>query len=192
MKSLHTPLRWLDYIPDSLFLSVEARQVCWKSESTARVNPTLISTCSPSSRELMWRRPIECTDFDFFSEETADNFGAHCQHCYWCALASTGNQLGNAVDRTGDRASSWISQTSKNQSSKASLLGKTTSYRVLWRNGAWTSSERWKDLTSRGPTRHVTMELIRTPWPYTSTQTPQFPDRTSSLHAIQICGCPLP
>ncbi|CAE7661740.1 GUT1 [Symbiodinium pilosum] len=44
---------WLDYIPDSLFLSVEAR-------------------------------PIECTDFDFFSEETADNFGAHCQHCYWC------------------------------------------------------------------------------------------------------------
>ncbi|CAL1165889.1 unnamed protein product [Cladocopium goreaui] len=28
--------------------------------------------------------PIECTDFDFFSEETADNFGAHCQHCHWC------------------------------------------------------------------------------------------------------------
>lgn len=24
------------------------------------------------------------TDFDFFSEETADNFGAHCQHCHWC------------------------------------------------------------------------------------------------------------
>ncbi|CAJ1376836.1 unnamed protein product [Effrenium voratum] len=44
---------WLDYIPDSLFLSVEAA-------------------------------PIECTDFDFFSEETADNFGAHCKHCYWC------------------------------------------------------------------------------------------------------------
>eukprot|EP00913_Durusdinium_trenchii_P012234 g11487.t1 len=44
---------WVDYIADSLFLSVEAV-------------------------------PIECTDFDFFSEETADNFGAHCQHCHWC------------------------------------------------------------------------------------------------------------
>lgn len=44
---------WLDYIADSLFLSVEAV-------------------------------PIECSDFDFFSEETADNFGAHCQHCHWC------------------------------------------------------------------------------------------------------------
>lgn len=32
----------------------------------------------------MEARPIECTDFDFFSEETADNFGAHCKHCYWC------------------------------------------------------------------------------------------------------------
>eukprot|EP00933_Yihiella_yeosuensis_P015901 TRINITY_DN13730_c0_g1_i3.p1 TRINITY_DN13730_c0_g1~~TRINITY_DN13730_c0_g1_i3.p1 ORF type:complete len:538 (-),score=61.42 TRINITY_DN13730_c0_g1_i3:194-1807(-) len=28
--------------------------------------------------------PIECSDFDFFSEETADNFGAHCAHCSWC------------------------------------------------------------------------------------------------------------
>ena len=27
---------------------------------------------------------LEGTDFDFFSEETADNFGAHCQHCHWC------------------------------------------------------------------------------------------------------------
>ena len=44
---------WLDYIADSLFLSVEAV-------------------------------PIECTDFDFFSEESAENFGAHCQHCHWC------------------------------------------------------------------------------------------------------------
>jgi len=29
-------------------------------------------------------RPIECTDFDFFSEETAGHFGAACQHCAWC------------------------------------------------------------------------------------------------------------
>merc|ERR1719188_1834214 len=28
--------------------------------------------------------PIECTDFDFFSEETAEHFGASCQHCPWC------------------------------------------------------------------------------------------------------------
>ena len=27
---------------------------------------------------------VRGTDFDFFSEETADNFGAHCQHCHWC------------------------------------------------------------------------------------------------------------
>jgi len=44
---------WLDYIPNSVFLSVEAQ-------------------------------PIECTDFDFFSEETADHFGASCKHCSWC------------------------------------------------------------------------------------------------------------
>ncbi|CAE8593604.1 unnamed protein product, partial [Polarella glacialis] len=28
--------------------------------------------------------PIECTDFDFFSEETAEKFGASCKHCPWC------------------------------------------------------------------------------------------------------------
>merc|ERR1712061_72387 len=29
-------------------------------------------------------QPIECSDFDFFSEETADNFGTACKHCSWC------------------------------------------------------------------------------------------------------------
>jgi len=29
-------------------------------------------------------QPIECSDFDFFSEETAANFGASCWHCPWC------------------------------------------------------------------------------------------------------------
>lgn len=28
--------------------------------------------------------PIECSDFDFFSEETAENFGTSCRHCQWC------------------------------------------------------------------------------------------------------------
>lgn len=28
--------------------------------------------------------PIECSDFDFFSEETASNFGGSCWHCPWC------------------------------------------------------------------------------------------------------------
>jgi len=29
-------------------------------------------------------QPIECTDFDFFSEETASNFGSSCRHCPSC------------------------------------------------------------------------------------------------------------
>merc|ERR1719409_706352 len=29
-------------------------------------------------------QPIECTDFDFFSEETAANFGEFCRHCPSC------------------------------------------------------------------------------------------------------------
>eukprot|EP00746_Dinoflagellata_sp_MGD_P039729 gnl/MRDRNA2_/MRDRNA2_195943_c0_seq1.p1 gnl/MRDRNA2_/MRDRNA2_195943_c0~~gnl/MRDRNA2_/MRDRNA2_195943_c0_seq1.p1 ORF type:complete len:528 (+),score=70.77 gnl/MRDRNA2_/MRDRNA2_195943_c0_seq1:167-1585(+) len=29
-------------------------------------------------------QPIECTDFDFFSEETAANFSASCKHCKDC------------------------------------------------------------------------------------------------------------
>jgi len=27
---------------------------------------------------------IECTDFNFLSEETAHEFGQSCEHCHWC------------------------------------------------------------------------------------------------------------